>query len=650
MSGVSLPTATYPLREALGDEIIAGQKLSSLQLEGALYACQRHSRFLPGASTPTRHGFFLGDGAGVGKGRQVSAIILDNFARGRRKHCWFSVSADLRLDAERDLNDIGACGINLIDGHKGIDGGMAKDGVLFSTYLMLVSSVSQSSGKQAAKGGKGAKRQKTRRMDQLIKWCGGAAFDGCIIFDECHKAKNYREGAGLGTKIGAAVVELQKEMPLARIVYCSATGVTDLDHMAYMERLGLWGPGTQFTGFSVSILAWPFRCVLLIFQSLRECIACPQNFLAEMKNRGVGALEMLAIEMKSSGTYVSRVSRTNIAGIWVAFFSRCQRYSCGQALGFKSAEFALVEARLSDADRRVYDSAAGFWERLRKDLLNAIEETNSPSTVLRQYWSAHQRFFKQLCISLKLPKIVAEAQAALEQGKCVVIGLQATGESALEEHISQTKAAGKKSAAVTFEGFVSVTKFILTSFIESHLPTIRLEKPPTVVKYHDDGTQEFSDGSLRKIDGTVVPPPTPQPAPTGPPQPLSRLVTLRSELLAAAEALDLPASPLDDLIDRLGGPDKVAEMTGRKGRLVRIDSTKTQYFERGKADAERETLNVQECKDFQAGRKLVGIISDAASTGISLHASRRAGNTRRRVHITIGKIVILSRFACCPSH
>ena len=331
-----------------------------------------------------------------------------------------------------------------------------------------------------------------------------------------------------------------------------------------------------------------------------------------MKNRGVGALEMLAIEMKSSGTYVSR------------------------ALGFKSAEFALIEAKLSDADRRVYDSAAGFWERLRSDLLNAIAETNSPSTVLRQYWSAHQRFFKQLCISLKLPKIVAEAQAALEQGKCVVIGLQATGESALEEHISQTKAAGKKSAAaVTFKGFVSVTKFILTSFIESHLPTIRLEKPPTVVKYHEDGTQEFSDGSLRKIDGTVVPPATPQPAPTGPPQPLSRLVTLRSELLAAAEALDLPAAPLDDLIDRLGGPDKVAEMTGRKGRLVRIDSTKTQYFERGKADAERETLNVQECKDFQAGRKLVGIISDAASTGISLHASRRAGNTRRRVHITI---------------
>ena len=44
-----------------------------------------------------------------------------------------------------------------------------------------------------AAGGKGQKRQKTRRIDQLVEWAGGAEFDGCLVFDECHKAKNFSD-------------------------------------------------------------------------------------------------------------------------------------------------------------------------------------------------------------------------------------------------------------------------------------------------------------------------------------------------------------------------------------------------------------------------------------------------------------------------
>ena len=270
MCSCPLPPATYPLCDSLGQvPIIEKGLLSILQLEGVLYAGQRHCRFLPGRDE--RHGFFLGDGAGVGKGRQIAGVILDNFMRGRRKHFWFSVTSDLRLDAERDLGDIGAHGIKVINGCKGLDKGRGafgfasevKDGVLFSTYATLVSAVQI--GAKLVQGK--TKRQKTRRIEQLVEWAGGSKFEGCLVFDECHKAKNYSDkGGDKGTKVGAAVVELQKLLPRARVLYCSATGVTDVEHMAYMERLGLWGLGTQFAQFS--------------------------DFQSEFSKRGVGALEV----------------------------------------------------------------------------------------------------------------------------------------------------------------------------------------------------------------------------------------------------------------------------------------------------------------------------------------------------------------------
>ena len=32
---------------------------------------------------------------------------------------------------------------------------------------------------------------KVSRLQQLVDWCGGQEFGGCLIFDECHKAKNF---------------------------------------------------------------------------------------------------------------------------------------------------------------------------------------------------------------------------------------------------------------------------------------------------------------------------------------------------------------------------------------------------------------------------------------------------------------------------
>lgn len=57
---------------------------------------------------------------------------------------------------------------------------------------------------------------------------------------------------------------------------------------------------------------------------------------------------------------------------------------------------------------------------------------------------------------------------------------------------------------------------------------------------------------------------------------------IRNMLLTVAQSLELPANPLDQLTDLMGGPDMVAEMTGRKGQLVLDDSNGgVKYQQRG---------------------------------------------------------------------
>ena len=80
--------------------------------------------------------------------------------------------------------------------------------------------------------------------------------------------------------------------------------------------------------------------------------------------------------------------------------------------------------------RELWGSAISDWNGLRVALLNAQEVTRTKlGRLWRVFWSAHQRFFKQLCISLKVDTIVAEAREALEQGLAVIIGMQTTGEA-----------------------------------------------------------------------------------------------------------------------------------------------------------------------------------------------------------------------------
>ena len=153
LSSIELPPANYPVQESLKNQIL-NKSLSRIQLEGILYASQRFQYLLPDGS---RAGFYLGDSAGVGKGRQISGIILDSLLRGRSRHCWLSVSADLHIDATRDLRDIG-CLVEVMESIAKLTERkpMPTSAVVFSTYHGLIS--------------RGNSKSPKTRMDELIEW------------------------------------------------------------------------------------------------------------------------------------------------------------------------------------------------------------------------------------------------------------------------------------------------------------------------------------------------------------------------------------------------------------------------------------------------------------------------------------------------
>lgn len=484
--------------------------------------------------------------------------------------------------------------------------------------------------------------------------------------------------------------------------------------------------------------------------------------------RGVGAMEIVAMDMKLRGMYIAR------------------------QLSFTGVGFKIEEVPLSDEFTKIYDDSVVLWVEAMQKFTEAAElidaESRMKKTMWGQFWSAHQRFFKYLCIAAKVNHAVTVAREAIKCGKCVVIGLQSTGEARTLEQLERDD--GELS------DFVSTAKGVFQSLVEKHFPAPdrnrihrllgiepprkitlqsileeKVEKPifqmttetattststsasskrkssrqaairhkrsrrsssdgsddsdagarsddsefkmsasesendsendtasnqssdfnpfysdsdsdadPWVNKRNKKKVSKKSEKSKKKsskkksvstqdkiqelltkkqtttstvtTSSTVTTIQTNIPSSnahsihqngmkmhTGPPpkDAIERACSMKEELLLKIEELGdhLPPNTLDQLIDELGGPENVAEMTGRKGRVVQNEEGQIQYESRSEQDVPLETLNLTEKKRFMNGEKDVAIISEAASSGISLQSDRRVRNQRRRVHITL---------------
>jgi hypothetical protein len=109
---------------------------------------------------------------------------------------------------------------------------------------------------------------------------------------------------------------------------------------------------------------------------------------------------------------------------------------------------------------------------------------------------------------------------------------------------------------------------------------------------------------------------------------------MRKALLEKLSDLVLPENPLDQIINYFG-PEKVAEISGRRKRLVRHPVNGTvQYVSRAPKNVAMSRINVWENEQFMDGHKRISIITSAGATGISMHSSLTA-NQERRCHIVL---------------
>ena len=193
------------------------------------------------------------------------------------------------------------------------------------------------------------------RLKNLIEWTRDQPHV-LIVLDECHLLRN-RNGNY------ANVHQLRTLVPQANVLYSSATAVSLPRHLHYLEGLEIWGVSSPFKTY-------------------------PQ-LVDALKLHGMPLMELLAIEMRSSGAYIAR--QLSLANV--------------------SIERRVVE--LSNDEHRMYNA---FVRAVR-----ASDMSNGGSV--------HQSVFQRLITGLKTKYAIDVARDVVNSGKSVVISVVNTGEA-----------------------------------------------------------------------------------------------------------------------------------------------------------------------------------------------------------------------------
>lgn len=218
-------TLEYARPQVLDPDDTDGLFLPFLLEKQVLSSAQLHSVALAMKAFERGRAFLIGDGTGVGKGRESMGVVMSHWFRSGARRALIVSTGSLATDVRRDFDDCRIAeafpGTKFIDASKALPkaGEVGTRAVIFTTYSQIRSP-----------------RKGYKPYLELIKARGGRPA-GTLVLDEVHKGTKDR------TTVTYAQIEQLVEAAADSPLLCmSATFASDIEGLRLLApRLGLVG-------------------------------------------------------------------------------------------------------------------------------------------------------------------------------------------------------------------------------------------------------------------------------------------------------------------------------------------------------------------------------------------------------------------------
>ena len=524
----------------------------------------------------------IGDQTGVGKGRQMAALIRWAVKRGE-KPIFITQKADLFSDIYRDLVDIGSGDLvpfifnsdgAMVDSngntvHKPLSSkemakvfaaGQLPDeydfAVLTYSQVNTGDEVSQKEAEEAAKkrGGrtKKSKASKDGKATPKATFLRAIAEDNYLFLDESHTA------AGT-SNTGAYLQSILRSAKAA--TFASATFAKRPDTMP----------------------------LYAIRTAMSQAKVEPDKLIGIIEKGGVTLQEIMSRELTNAGQMVRRErDMSDVVTDWKTI-----------------NDPATVKRARENYDRTIaaFNAIIKFQEDYVKPMVDAMDKelaimaesagikrgTDKMGVENVPFASKTYNYTKQLMLALKVDAIANEVDAEIKAGRHPVIALESTMESSIKDY-----SAGEVISEPTFSASL-------------------LRGLDTVMQYtikDENGKEQHARYSPKQLG------------------PAGEKAYYELQDFIRESTSDIFISPLDAIIERLHDMGyKVGELTGHNLYVERDNEGRVVVKRRTDKDKKRMQ------REFNSGELDVLILNKSASTGISLHASEKFSDQRQRTMI-----------------